>query len=75
MNDAHRNALTCQVDIDLDLQQLESDRRQADRSAAAAIRERDIVLHALKAALAAVAAAQVLDLTCRQYYESYKCRV
>ena len=48
-----------QVDIDLDLQQLESERRQTDRKAAAAFRERNVVLDALKAALAVVAAAQV----------------
>ena len=49
-----------QVDIDLDLQQLESERRQAARTAEMSFRERDVVLHVLKAALAAAAAAQVL---------------
>ncbi len=48
-----------QVDIDLDLLRLESERRAADREHTASCRERDVVLHALKAALAAHAAAQV----------------
>jgi len=48
-----------QVDIDLDLQGLESERRVADRDSTASCRERDTVLHVLKAALAAQAAAQV----------------
>ena len=53
------NRAAPQVDIDLDLQRLESQRRAAERDSMAACRERDTMLHTLKGALAAVTAAQV----------------